>query len=341
MADNDGSLLAHLAPRLTDQTEALATQALGHILSRSEKARAAVADLLTAAGAEGRGIARIGTEVGYRNGKARPDLVGYAADGAESVIAEVKFWARLAEKQAACYFRLLPRDQAATLLIIGPELRRESLWAEVQRQLQLPEPGSPRVTNGVWSVPMSDRRWVMLTSWRVLLKAVAERAADVRADVQQLQALCDKEDGSAFLPIRPHELACGIGRRMRDLRRLVDDAVAQGTRDGFLDRTGLKKVSQYFGYGMYVRIGTAEAVAGAWLGLHTDLWADHRETPVWLVCYRWRETLPPEQVRERTRLMVPGTPAIPIWLRTGVEYAEVLDHVVRQLREISDRIAQP
>ncbi len=340
MPDTDGSLLAHLAAKLTDRTETLATEALGHILSRSEKARAAVADLLRSGGAEVRSIVRVATEVTYENGGIRPDLVAYASDDSESVIAEVKFWARLAENQAACYFELLPHDRSSTLLIVGPELRRESLWAEIQRQLEPDAPSRQEVANGVWSLPMTHRRWVMLTSWRVLLDAVAETAEDVRGDVRQLQALCEKEDGRAFLPIRPDELASEIGRRMRDLRRLVDDATARGKREGFLDATGLRVTPQAPGYGTYLRIGTSQC-AGVWLGVHSDHWADHRETPVWLVVYPWRDTLSREQVRERTGRMAAGTSAIPIWLRTGVEYAEVLDHVVEQLREISDLIAQP
>lgn len=65
MTDTDGSLLAHLAGRLTNRTETLATEALGHILSRSSKARSAVADLLETDGSRIRPLAEVRTAVSY------------------------------------------------------------------------------------------------------------------------------------------------------------------------------------------------------------------------------------------------------------------------------------
>ena len=56
------SLLAHLAARLTDRTETLATEALGYILSRSRAARVALHDALRT-GADVGPINHIRTEV--------------------------------------------------------------------------------------------------------------------------------------------------------------------------------------------------------------------------------------------------------------------------------------
>ena len=345
MTDTDGSLLAHLARRFTNQTETLATEALGHILSHSAECRAALVDLLSNAGAEVREIDKVKTEVSYRDGAVRPDLVGYDADGSESVIFEVKFWAKLFQHQITSYFKLLPQDKPSTLLVIGPEVRREVLWAAILRQLGTEPSGAPKDSRGVRCVAMPDENWVMLTSWRVLLKELALRGGDVRGDVRQLQALCERQDEDAFMPIRPSELGSDVARRIRGLRRLINDATQRGREEEFLFIRGLKVTPQYHGYGRYLCIGSkTKGLAGAWLGVHDGLWARHGETPLWLVCRGWKNeslTVSAGQIRRRTGMMPPGTNSIPVWLPTRAEYHEVLDSVVEQLREIAHLIRNP
>ena len=58
MTQDSNSLLAHLAWKLTNQTETLATEALGYILSQSESARQALREMLSAGGADVGPIAR-------------------------------------------------------------------------------------------------------------------------------------------------------------------------------------------------------------------------------------------------------------------------------------------
>lgn len=207
MTDTDGSLLAHLAGRLTNRTETLATEALGHILSRSPKARSAVADLVETDGSQVRPLAKVRTEVSYpvRNGAIRPDLVGYDASERESVIFEVKFWARLMENQVSAYAELLPADKPSTLVIVGPELRRESLWAEIRRQLKMDGGTAGEDRNGLMAapIPKAPTHRVALTSWRVLLRAIARNAEDARNDVRQLQALCDRQATPRLAPPDP------------------------------------------------------------------------------------------------------------------------------------------
>ena len=304
MTDADGSLLAHLARMFTNQTERLATEALGHILSHSAECRAALMDLLSNTGAEVRKIETVKTEVSYKNGAIRPDLVGYDVDGSESVIFEVKFWAKLFQDQVASYFKLLPPDKASTLLIIGPEVRREMLWAEILRQLGTERSEAPKDSNGVRTLAMTDRRWVMLTSWSVLLTELTKKGGDVRGDVRQLQVLCERQDEDAFMPIRRTELGSDVARRIRGLRRLINDATRCGKTEGFLFTQNLKVTPRPHGYGRYVHIGSkTKGLAGAWLGVHDGLWAQHRETPLWLVCDDWKSkslTVRSDQIRQRT-----------------------------------------
>ena len=81
MAANRKTLLAQLAPRFGPQTENLAVEALGHILSGSAAARGALSELLEAGGARVGQVAEVRTQDIGEDG-ARPDLVG--ADGMAS-----------------------------------------------------------------------------------------------------------------------------------------------------------------------------------------------------------------------------------------------------------------
>ena len=80
MAASRKTLLAKLAPQFSVQTENVAVEALGHILSGSEAARSAFSDVLNAGGAQVGQIAQVRTQVTGKDGE-RPDLVAFDQDG--------------------------------------------------------------------------------------------------------------------------------------------------------------------------------------------------------------------------------------------------------------------
>ena len=130
-------LLAKLAPMFGSQTENLAVEALGHILSGSEPARRALSLLLQSGGADVGHIAQVRTQATGDDG-ARPDLVGSDQDDKERVLIEAKFWAPLTGNQPAGYLRRLAEPRArkpCALLFVAPEMRMGSLWAELRRQV--------------------------------------------------------------------------------------------------------------------------------------------------------------------------------------------------------------
>ena len=94
MAHDRLTLLARLAPMFGPQTENLAVEALGHILSESEAARSALSELLQASGAEVGKVALIRTQDAGEDG-AKPDLAGLNEDDELRVLIEAKFWAGL------------------------------------------------------------------------------------------------------------------------------------------------------------------------------------------------------------------------------------------------------
>ena len=120
MTANRKTLLARLAPMFGPQTENLAVEALGHILSGSEAARSALSELLLASGAGVGQIAQVRTQDAGKDG-ARPDLVGSDQDGEDRVLIEAKFWAGLTANQPGGYLkRLESAPQPSVLLFVAP-----------------------------------------------------------------------------------------------------------------------------------------------------------------------------------------------------------------------------
>ncbi len=341
VADGRGSVLAHVAWKFPGQTETVATEALGYILSRSVSSRAALRETLRTGGADIPPLDRVATEVTGQQGD-RLDLVGFDESNTERVLIEVKFWAGLTDNQPNTYLSRLPKDgKPAVLLFVAPEQRLETLWAEILRKAAACFTLGPDTTvGGLRSVAVdgSPRR-LMLTSWRTLLGAMVSQAGidrDVSAerDILQLDALCERQDSEAFLPIRDEEFAPAVPRRMLGLRRLIDDATDRARTLGVANREKPRVVStkrlqvrpRVYGYGRYIWIG---GMYYAWFGVNHELWARQKETPLWLRFY--------EDAAEAAQKKLGGQ-SYGFTLPTGVEYDAVLDSVVEELQNIADEL---
>lgn len=350
MTNDNNSLLAHLAWKLTNQTETLATEALGYILSQSTAARQALRETLQAGGTDVGSLKQAKTEViGKKN--ERVDLAALDEHGSEQVLIEVKFWAGLTDNQPNTYLeRLLAGGNPAVLLFVAPEARLETLWPEVLRRADTrfnlsEEPASQGIRSAI--VDNSEHR-LMLTSWRALLGSMSFRAnidgdSSAQRDILQLNALCEQQDSEAFLPLRPEEFGPVFPRRMLNLKDLVDAATQRARDAGFANTTHMRATPQFYGYGVYMRMGNdqfrkqVDPYAVAWFGVNYYLWANHSETPLWLM-FEDTGTISTDEVRQRTGMMINNYPNIPIHLPTGVEREAVLDAVVKQLGEVARRI---
>ena len=78
-------------------------------------------------------IKRVETQVTYEDGSC-PDMVGYDRNGAKRLLVESKFWATLLRGQASGYFQLLNDEGPGVLLFIAPNIRIDTLWAEIRKQ---------------------------------------------------------------------------------------------------------------------------------------------------------------------------------------------------------------
>ncbi len=334
----DRSLLAHLVPRLTRQVENAATDALGYILNNSDSAMRALNNLLNEVTPNIEPVIRVETQVTYEDGS-RPDMAGYDADGVKRLLVEAKFWASLLEGQASGYAEQFDHDGTAVLLFIAPEVRIQTLWTEVRRQMgmldELPRDDS---TGGLPRFTLHGRNiHLMAVSWARLLERMNLLVADesVKSDIRQLRGLAQTQDEEAFLPMRSEELGPDLARRMAWFRRLAENAVyARGMPEGWINKSNSLQTAQLYGPGLYFEFqGSASRI---WFGVNVSRWSTDGDTPLWL----WLgddATAQASAQEVAAKLRVKNSAGwVPIYLKMGVEYEDVLNDVASTLRRIGE-----
>ena len=210
MARSRRSLLAEMAWRFVEQREVLATESLGYILQSSSVARDALRTWLGERGVMIPLDLAYRTEVVAADQEGRPDVVGAVGDK-RSLILEGKFWAGLTDNQPVGYLRSL--EDGGCLLLVTPELRFETVGAELVRRCQragLEIPDASAIMRGGVS-PVAG--WSLgMVSWRLLLGRLHADLTDhaeagLAADVEQLVGLSELEDQDAFLPVTSSDLS--------------------------------------------------------------------------------------------------------------------------------------
>ena len=345
MADND-TLMAYIVPRLTSGVEDAATEALAYILNKSGGAMSALNELLQEGGFGIESIARVQTQVTYEDG-CTPDMAGYDASGGARLLVESKFWAALQEDQASRYARHLDQPGPAMLLFIAPEVRRQTLWAEIGRQMSdlgdleptMPRQAGVKRARMTWKEKSATELHLLLVSWDLLLEKMDNQSGDtdVRSDIRQLRGLAQRQDAEAFLPLHSEDLSPEHGRRYQGYCRLFDDAVdARGVQENWRNTERMAASSNRWGSGRWFRF--SGVASSFWFGVNHRLWARYGDTPLWLGLYlddsgkvtagKIGKELS-EQVADADYFRW-----VPVRLKTGVEYEEVLNHVVSQLKAI-------
>ena len=317
MAEND-TLLAHLSPSFTSQTENIAVEALGYVLNKYAGSREGLDDVVRTGVRNVKSVVKVRTQASAPDGT-RPDLVGVDEGGAERVLIEAKFWAALTRRQPHDYLDRLPDDEPAVLLFLAPEERIVNLWPELRRRAQKAGKTLSDVDAERKCVTVDgSQRHLLLVSWTGLLDRMSARTRDepdAEADIRQLRGLADFAEEGRFRPPNARDDFGPDSRHMRDMKRIIDAATERGIADGWASRKGLNRTPRSYGYGRYLRLGGR----GVWFGIHTGRWERDGETPLWLDCGNGR--------------WVP----IPIAVDNDiVEYADVLTRVVSALRDFAE-----
>lgn len=374
--EDDHSLLAHLVPKLTPQVEDVATDALAYILNQSARCREALGSLMSDDGHQLQPLYRASTQVTvpalapeqhaqvkhplYRASTQvtpphwRLDLVAYDADDSMRLIIESKFWAALLSGQASGYVKHLAADKAgATLLFVAPEVRRETLWVKIRAQFDKAPNlslGSDRAVGPLKVADVSDSqrtdaKWrVALTSWYALLEHLEPVDSSMTANIRQLRSLANAQDDEAFAPLHTEDFNPAIPRRHLDFCRLVDDVVNTGEHEGWISVKGFKATAQRDGYLRFFRFSAddggrmSKEIA---LYFSASRWVKSGTAPIWL-----RFSHAPEQkaLAAQTEIEYQKDPGgrtwVPLRLLTGVEYSDVFDDVVAQVKHVREVVLQ-
>ena len=309
------SLLSLIARGYAAGREDAATEALCFIVSRSDSARAALAEFLGLHG-DPLPIASFSTQFLVHG--AYPDMVCHDEHGTRVAFIESKFWASLTHNQPVTYWDELADGRPGVLLFLAPAARvartdRDSLWGELLERLRHAGhelgPADRREPEKLITAPSKDgQHRLMLTSWDVLLDRLTQRTvkdADFKAcfEVAELRGLARdaiKNDD----PIRD-----------ANLKQLIADAVTHLAGSGWANTEGLA-------------VGGLEGVhwvryfrlAGASAGLRIDYKAVKQVgKPLWLWFWGDRDSLrlvEMDNVRERLGgLAEPGLE----WLRPDTD----------------------
>jgi hypothetical protein len=330
------SVLAFLATRFATHPENLATEALNFILANSSNARHALLDICQRLGHVEKGDLVFTAQVTNGNGS-RPDLVGRAIDGSSPIVIEAKFWAGLTDNQPKAYLDVLPEN--GLLLFVAPAARADTLWPELLRRAR---DGGPLVPVPQQQDTCAERigtHTLALISWRALLghlhNACALANEPITADIRQLQALCEKMDTQAFLPLRPEDLTANTGRRVMEFCDLADRVTDSLVALGRVSVKGLRATGGKGWYGRYMRFRGH----GALLHFDARTWNKRGQSPLWLALYG-RGFKPcivePNTLREHhiPYHMSSGHCMIPIMLLEGAEHEEVIKHAQQQIINI-------
>ena len=340
MPDNS-TLMAYLVPRLNPQVENAATEALAYILNSSMECMQALNDLLQEGGFTIEPVVRVSTQVTFPDGSI-PDMAGYDKSNRLRLVVEAKFWHSLSEDQTSGYAQLLNQPGPATLLLIAPEPRIPTLWAEIHRHMErhsrlepIESPSGMRRAKVIWTGPRDTEIHLLLASWVRLLDMMEVSSEDdgVKSDIQQLRGFAQSQGDKGFLPLHSEELSPSLARRMFWYNQLIDDAVwSKGMHDGWIAPGKTRATSQRYGYGTFFRLSSSDLEF--WFGVNHEKWAGSGDTPLWLNC-QW--LISPgvnlDELGRQLNVQIQDN-WLPIYIKTGVEYDEVLEDVVSQLKKI-------
>ena len=276
------SILARLAPLLTNQIENVATDALAHLLLQYPCVSDAFKEYISAVGIDLPDNLTIKTQVRAQDA-AIPDLVGMDAEGHHLVIIESKFWASLTPNQPTTYIKRLPPDKQAMLLFVAPASRTEMLWQELLDKCNFPAIGSSSqqetTTVQFLTQRLNNNHILALTSWESLLEVLHQKAEQERnqyatGDIWQLQSLCARIDGEKITPTQ---------MRIEEFRGLVDALVSR------LVDSGIASIERYKatpGPGFYKRYMSIHGIPNWCIEFNESLRKQHPPTNLWLTIYK-------------------------------------------------------
>lgn len=348
------SLLGHIALRISQKPENIATESLAYIVGYSPSARRALLGFIN------HNLPLMipetvvfSTQESGPNG-CIPDLVGKTLDLDRVVLIEAKFWAGLTDNQPTRYLHQLPNGKPAVLLFVAPALRLTTLWHEILKRcsdanLRVDLPAQQPTE--LQFAQVADCHILALTSWRALLdqmRASVNIEGDTTAtsDLIQLQGLCERMDQTAFLPLQSEELTGNTASRILQYVQLVNDLTNTAVEQNLAFRTPNSKTS--WSNATYWSPLTFHDF-NCYLQVSLPLWARHRLTPIWLRVSPVQGKITPgfrdiflSLERENPPGVLYDEPPfahVPLTIPLGKEYEEVRSNLFQQIKKVVNLIA--
>ena len=286
------SLLAHLYTYIKGSQEDIATFSLQYLLSQSNKLNAAFTKFVAqTTDIQLDETLRYNCQVtGDSEEKERPDMVGVDADGVETVLFEMKFYASLTKNQPNTYLDRLRKNKGKGLLFVCPTSRKTSLWAKLQELSHSEANETKKYCTTVDGVSLA------ITTWSEILTLLKQEATAMDnsfiPDIIQLEGYCNKMDSDAFIPFNATDLSAKMARMGERYYSVVDEVIDQlvAKEPKRTSRKGLKATGHRKGYLRSLYIGDI----GITLNYDRDAWKDPAsvETPFWFAISndQWEQT---------------------------------------------------
>ncbi len=272
------SLLSLIARGYAAGREDAATEALCFIVSRSDSARAALAEFL---GFDEDPLPIASFRTQFLTDGAFPDMVCLDKCNNRVAFIESKFWATLTHNQPVKYWEELAANRPSVLLFLAPASRvadidEGSLWGGLVRRLRCADhdldPVDCQESRSFITAPSKDgQRRLILASWDMLLDRLTQRTvkdADFKAcfEIAELRGLAHDTIQNDD-PVRD-----------KNLKRSIADAVTRLKESGWVNTDGLTVGSGSTYYARFFRL------AGGIAGLLID-YKDEKQLPdrsLWL-----------------------------------------------------------
>ena len=199
-------------------------------------------------------------------------------------------------------------------------------------------------------VEYEDRKWhLMMVSWRDLLDRLDEESSTtdaVSSDIYQLKGLTERMDEVAFHQLKEEDIKQELPHLLLTLTRLIDTVIdAYGVQEGLLKVEGYRATATFDGFVRYFEL--VDSGVKAWFGFSYRRWSNHGISPLW---FGLQGSVANGQIdQDKYSAIVRELPftfhglldgSIPIDLKTGADYQEVLNYVLDQLRSIESELTQ-
>jgi hypothetical protein len=332
------SILAHLAPLLTNQIENVATDALAHLLLQYHFLADAFREYISSMMVDLAGNLSFTTQARWQD-NAIPDLVGQDEQGRYLLIIESKFWARLTSNQPATYIDRLPPDKPALLLFIAPASRIPTLWKELMSRCTaiLPrEELKGEIKGEIRNLLLNNKHTLSLISWENLFGVLARKAKAVNdqyaiSDIWQLQSLCARIDEEAFKPISEEELTSPTKIRIAQYRELIDELIVRLVDSNIVSIKGYQATP---GPDYYKRYMTINGFHNWCIEYNERYRRQHPETSLWLTT-----TITPQVAAMLSKLSLVGHKQgkqllVPMEIPIGVERESVMISLMEQVKKV-------